>query len=793
MFVSLFQKFYKKGHAAILFLLIQYLLIFLIPVLAMFFIYSSSVNAIRDQLVEKNSMLIDKSKTSIEQGLEEINKDLQQLENNSLVLNFKNISEPLSGKNVMRASELSKELQNYHLCNSLLNNYYILYESNQMVISPNYISKMSSFYGDCFEYMQNRPTPWNQEWLKTYRDQYISYLSVANVRDMGQHINAVTLIKPVKYLNSYQGITIVMLINNAELQKRLGTIDNTQESSLFIVDQNNNLISSVSTMTQKENFSNMLKDNEEWFSCADTQKTCTAVIGDKKMLVTFIIARDSGWKYIAVQPFESVLSKTFTVKKTIISFMVVDIVVGLLIITLMLYFNGLPIKKMMIMAINSSDSDILNKSGQHTVSVYSALESAFFSLEHKNMDLSKKMEEQKSFLTASFFDKLYNGSFEYDEDAKIMGANLGIQLDMQFYTVVLFSFCGYEGLLDDELLDELNFKRLVFKEQLASSDNVNHRFIVNVFNQNQIILLIAGNSTSVEEEREKVRGTVESATQILEQMGDINVSISVGLTCDNMLKIPQSMNTAKQCLNCGLIMIQDTRIIWYEDIASVFMGYYYPREAEMRLINGIFCGDMQSVMATIDEIFDESILVRRLPVKMIQLLASEFCGSMLRIIDSGRVEKSGKLIMKLNQEIDEVTQIYDVNELKSRIKKLYALCSSIIIDKKNNSDIVSHVISYLNENFMQFDITLSSIAEHFSISQPYLSKLFKEKTNVAVYEYLEKLRIEKACQFLQAGNDSIKGIAERVGYVSSNTFCRAFKRLMGVSASDYREIQHKVS
>ena len=53
--------------------------------------------------------------------------------------------------------------------------------------------------------------------------------------------------------------------------------------------------------------------------------------------------------------------------------------------------------------------------------------------------------------------------------------------------------------------------------------------------------------------------------------------------------------------------------------------------------------------------------------------------------------------------------------------------------------------------------------------------------------FIEKCRIEKACNLIKNTNMKIGDIAETVGYTSDVSFRRAFKKVTGISPGEYRE------
>lgn len=114
--------------------------------------------------------------------------------------------------------------------------------------------------------------------------------------------------------------------------------------------------------------------------------------------------------------------------------------------------------------------------------------------------------------------------------------------------------------------------------------------------------------------------------------------------------------------------------------------------------------------------------------------------------------------------------------------------------KENNIDNISHkcignqAINYIKENFTQNDLTLSFLADKLHISQPYLTRIIKQKAGMSFTDYLNKLRINMAIKLLLDADNSytINDIANMVGYSSQHYFSRAFKNYMGLSPNQYK-------
>lgn len=85
------------------------------------------------------------------------------------------------------------------------------------------------------------------------------------------------------------------------------------------------------------------------------------------------------------------------------------------------------------------------------------------------------------------------------------------------------------------------------------------------------------------------------------------------------------------------------------------------------------------------------------------------------------------------------------------------------------------------------DISLKEVADHIHLNPMYFSRLFKEQTKQNYSEYLTRARIEKAEQLLKETTCKIYEICERVGYRDIKHFHKIFKKINGLTPSDYRK------
>jgi YesN/AraC family two-component response regulator len=97
---------------------------------------------------------------------------------------------------------------------------------------------------------------------------------------------------------------------------------------------------------------------------------------------------------------------------------------------------------------------------------------------------------------------------------------------------------------------------------------------------------------------------------------------------------------------------------------------------------------------------------------------------------------------------------------------------------------VEKIIQYMHQNINN-KVTLTELSEMVHLSPFYLSKSFKETTGYSVIEYFNKIKIDKAKELMIEGNKKVKEVAQALGFTDEFYFSRMFKRIEGISPSEY--------
>lgn len=110
--------------------------------------------------------------------------------------------------------------------------------------------------------------------------------------------------------------------------------------------------------------------------------------------------------------------------------------------------------------------------------------------------------------------------------------------------------------------------------------------------------------------------------------------------------------------------------------------------------------------------------------------------------------------------------------------------TSSAIHERTGDDVFSRVVLYLEQNVHE-RITLDDVCRDNLFGRSYLQKVFREKSGGGVMEYFGKMKVETAKREIREGANNFTEIANHLGYASIHYFSRHFKKITGMTPTEY--------
>lgn len=137
---------------------------------------------------------------------------------------------------------------------------------------------------------------------------------------------------------------------------------------------------------------------------------------------------------------------------------------------------------------------------------------------------------------------------------------------------------------------------------------------------------------------------------------------------------------------------------------------------------------------------------------------------------------------------DTVTKLLSSRSLSAAMDILERALFSLlkVFGEPAGGGIIEDMIAYVERSF-HMDMKLENIAPEFGYNSAYLGRIFKENTGETFGAYVEKIRMQKACELLKETELKVYEIAERVGYKNVDYFHIKFRKNVGMSPAEYRK------
>lgn len=187
--------------------------------------------------------------------------------------------------------------------------------------------------------------------------------------------------------------------------------------------------------------------------------------------------------------------------------------------------------------------------------------------------------------------------------------------------------------------------------------------------------------------------------------------------------------------------------------------------------------------AAMGELLDKAIALRYPPSELKKLTA--------RMLDEWE-----KLVVTWGDEsfalpaetLAEMAAAEEEDVFRRAALRALHLCASRLNEAKSRKfrKEIHAVIDYMQEN-LNARLTLAMIAGEVHLNESYLCRLFKQETGVSIFAYLNAERVKRAMELLKRPDAVVKEVAAEVGIDDPFYFNRLFKKLNGLSPSEYKK------
>jgi two-component system response regulator YesN len=755
--------------------LISYIVILIIPSIAGYMSYRTSISVTQTLSIENSVTQLQKSKEILERRMAEVEGFTRQLAINPDMNILMNETKSGEKTNVYGIWKMMRDVLTFGQTNDFLQQFFIYLDNYNVILTPGSAYFRPEDFYENFHYNDLTLAEWKQTILgKTHRSEIMPLRPFVS---KGTETAVVTYMQSLP-LDSFSGsspATVVVLIDQKTISSLLSGITDMYGGWAYISDAGGHTIATQGVGEP---------DIKAMSSDSRLDKDKISQFYDNDLVIT-IRSDANGWVYRAGIPRQVLLENANQIKSISWTVTGIALLVGLLVGLFLAYRNSAPINRLVTVMKDQFGTD--GNDGKAGRNEYDFLHGNIAEMITNSKRLESEVHRQLPLVRDAFLKRLIAGEFQSREEifAAAAQANTGIYGNSGY--VCILQINGYSGMDSVEILNELSAARLILKQ--AMFDLAGFTLMTDL-GSDKIVIVFASKEAETGNEfgRNEIGGLLHQLSELAFGEYRITVTVALGDRFGAETEVHHSFEQAKMTLEYAY-HVNKKGILWFDEIRMESATYYYPLEVELRLIGTIRAGEIEEAKRIFQSIMARNTEQRELSIEMKHQLVGELKGTFLKLLDQKTFLESD-LFEDLKNRIIDIQGTEKSEAIKEEIDEVMEAMCGLITSKQNDSHTktVEQIRQFISENYSDSELTLYRVAEQVERPEKYISQLFKEVTGMNLSDHLEKVRMDHAVKLLKQNEYTVDEISSRVGYNSSHSFRRAFKRLTGVSPSSYRQI-----
>jgi len=121
-----------------------------------------------------------------------------------------------------------------------------------------------------------------------------------------------------------------------------------------------------------------------------------------------------------------------------------------------------------------------------------------------------------------------------------------------------------------------------------------------------------------------------------------------------------------------------------------------------------------------------------------------------------------------------------------------SMSSNLTLDESRVNNYIEQSVNYIETHFAE-DIRLEDIATNCGLSESHFRRIFVDSIGMKPSDYLNMIRVNKACEYMMNEDVSVEEIGYRVGFQNPSTFNRNFKKIIGTTPFQWKKEENNNS
>lgn len=729
--------------------LVSYLLISLIPILIFGTIYYKTVLSTIKTEVEKEHLDV------ASQVLGKLDYTINEF--NTISLHF---------SNYINTDTIDIDFRNKALIPSAITTLVKNYEENiglpaEMLVylrGDNNIYLKSGYYSySQFEGEREQDLTMGQFFSTLVSTNWVRSLGLSPLSVLDERRSTAAFFYPIPFLSAIPLSTMVFFISSSTLGSLYATYAGDSHASVFLVNSEGTIILSNSTKDDSLSSAN-LRDlkGSGLFRLESYPNT----------VIIRMVSSSSGYSLIVTMDEATFYQRAHSVRNVYLVSVTSILLLGIILSILVARKLYQPIGQLLD-RIHTKQETVMQRDGFEQISQY------WDELDEQNNELMITLNHVQPTMEANCVRKLLYGRLQPLEalefDLKCANIHLGLQSN------TVFVLASSKRDVFDEQSSHILEACMEFRSEHARF------YATNLIKQSYIALIFAESDAS----QESRTSLIELGNQVVDHVKsviDCPIHIGIGSSYPGYEGVAASFAEACVAVEQGFFTVE-RKVIMFEDLRQQKQNNdrEIPTIDHALFIQGLKQANSKLTLQALHNM-TQQIQESAEAYHIVQYLCFDILNLLVRTAKNANVDVSQELL----KQVCEFTSLPSFED--AMVIVVTNICDQMDdARQKEESQMRTNILDYINNNFTNSQLSLVSIADEFSLTPNFLSRYFKQETGYAYQQYLTMLRMDRIKEMLVTTKLPIKEIILSTGYADIANFMRKFKSLEGLTPGQYRE------
>jgi len=731
--------------------------------------YYQTLQIIEDK-IEKDSMTaLKQSSYIVDSFVEKLYKLSSELSLNERVYDFLYTNSGNARDLNLLAREVMLDLREYTILNDFIGDIYVYSRVNSAIVSPTGLYTPDVFFNSVYPGTYSKTD--YKEWLDLLGQPSFRKFSSITIKS-----NYSSTAEKILFRDSLPNIRdnlgcIMVFMNKDQYVNAFSDVLKGYNGSCYILDEELKII-----------LSDGLQKNIDLFKAnLQSQAAATRIYTPEgKVLMVHTSSAKNKWKYISIIPYDAFTKEIDSLKVSTISIIAIFTALAFLASLFAANKNYEPIRNIINFIKTTYGYGDSERDDYKIIS--NILESSY-----KEIELNREMlKSHIPIIRQSHLIRLLKESREVEKSqSNSFNTLLDISLDFSTSTVALFNIKRMESGGDEPTKNELY--KIALRTAIEKLDEKNHMVYAVELDHDNIACIYGSDEANVDNAQRNIYALAMKLKDYLENKLDTVLYVGIGNTYKGYRDLSISYEEADKALSYAVLMNEG--IVCYKDILKNSNLFTFSIQKELQLINYIKTGKQEEALEMINALYNENCINKELTYEMMKFFIYDLYCSIIKAVGELNLENNDPII-NIIKEID--TQSIGSKDMSFFLldikRKVIYICKAVNDQRKNTSiELKNRIIKYVDENFLDCQLSLERIADEFNITPQYLSRFFREHFNMSYVDYVNNKRVNKAKEYLLS-DEKVKDVAIKSGFNNIGTFINVFRKHTGFTPGEYKEV-----